>query len=62
MAGRSDRPFSVGFAAETENLLEYASRKLKDKDRSYLLKKIRSLGQWEQEMLRQEQRRGVCYG
>jgi phosphopantothenoylcysteine decarboxylase/phosphopantothenate--cysteine ligase len=32
LAGRSDRPFSVGFAAETENLLEYASRKLKDKN------------------------------
>lgn len=29
---REDRPFSVGFAAETENLLEYASRKLKDKN------------------------------
>lgn len=32
LAGRADRPFSVGFAAETENLLEYASRKLKDKN------------------------------
>jgi phosphopantothenoylcysteine decarboxylase/phosphopantothenate--cysteine ligase len=32
LAGRSDRPFSVGFAAETENLLEYASRKLRDKN------------------------------
>jgi phosphopantothenoylcysteine decarboxylase/phosphopantothenate--cysteine ligase len=32
LAGRQDRPFSVGFAAETENLLEYASRKLKDKN------------------------------
>ncbi|WP_342243298.1 bifunctional phosphopantothenoylcysteine decarboxylase/phosphopantothenate--cysteine ligase CoaBC [Pseudomonas sp. OTU5201] len=32
LAGRPDRPFSVGFAAETENLLEYASRKLKDKN------------------------------
>ncbi|AYF89456.1 bifunctional phosphopantothenoylcysteine decarboxylase/phosphopantothenate--cysteine ligase CoaBC [Pseudomonas sp. JS3066] len=32
LAGRTDRPFSVGFAAETENLLEYASRKLKDKN------------------------------
>jgi len=32
LAQRSDRPFSVGFAAETENLLEYASRKLKDKN------------------------------
>ncbi|HWV09776.1 MAG TPA: phosphopantothenoylcysteine decarboxylase, partial [Pseudomonas sp.] len=31
-ASRADRPFSVGFAAETENLLEYASRKLKDKN------------------------------
>ncbi len=32
LASRPDRPFSVGFAAETENLLEYASRKLKDKN------------------------------
>ena len=32
LAGRADRPFSVGFAAETENLLEYASRKLKAKN------------------------------
>lgn len=32
IAGRDDRPFSVGFAAETENLLEYASRKLRDKN------------------------------
>ena len=32
LAHRDDRPFSVGFAAETENLLEYASRKLKDKN------------------------------
>ncbi|MNY18368.1 Coenzyme A biosynthesis bifunctional protein CoaBC [compost metagenome] len=32
LAGRSDRPFSVGFAAETENLLGYASRKLQDKN------------------------------
>ena len=32
LAAREDRPFSVGFAAETENLLEYASRKLKDKN------------------------------
>ena len=32
LAQRADRPFSVGFAAETENLLEYASRKLKDKN------------------------------
>lgn len=32
LAQRTDRPFSVGFAAETENLLEYAARKLKDKN------------------------------
>src|SRR3989338_7349799 len=32
LAGRADRPFSVGFAAETENLLNYAARKLKDKN------------------------------
>jgi len=32
LAGRADRPFSVGFAAETENLLEYATRKLRDKN------------------------------
>ena len=32
LAGRPDRPFSVGFAAETENLLEYASGKLKAKN------------------------------
>ncbi|MNZ75331.1 Coenzyme A biosynthesis bifunctional protein CoaBC [compost metagenome] len=32
LAQRSDRPFSVGFAAETENLLQYAARKLKDKN------------------------------
>lgn len=32
LAGREDRPFSVGFAAETENLLEYATRKLRDKN------------------------------
>ena len=32
LAQRADRPFSVGFAAETENLLEYASRKLRDKN------------------------------
>jgi len=32
LAGRSDRPFSVGFAAETENLLGYAARKLQDKN------------------------------
>jgi len=32
LAGRPDRPFSVGFAAETEHLLDYAARKLKDKN------------------------------
>jgi phosphopantothenoylcysteine decarboxylase / phosphopantothenate---cysteine ligase len=32
IAGRPDRPFSVGFAAETEHLLDYAARKLKDKN------------------------------
>jgi phosphopantothenoylcysteine decarboxylase/phosphopantothenate--cysteine ligase len=32
LARRDDRPFSVGFAAETENLIEYASRKLQDKN------------------------------
>ncbi|MDC7828975.1 bifunctional phosphopantothenoylcysteine decarboxylase/phosphopantothenate--cysteine ligase CoaBC [Pseudomonas benzopyrenica] len=32
LAGRPDRPFSVGFAAETQNLLEYAQRKLRDKN------------------------------
>ncbi len=32
LAGRTDRPFSVGFAAETEHLLDYATRKLKDKN------------------------------
>ncbi|MFP5339765.1 MAG: bifunctional phosphopantothenoylcysteine decarboxylase/phosphopantothenate--cysteine ligase CoaBC, partial [Gammaproteobacteria bacterium] len=32
LAGRADRPFCVGFAAETENLLEYAARKLRDKN------------------------------
>ncbi|WP_263145980.1 bifunctional phosphopantothenoylcysteine decarboxylase/phosphopantothenate--cysteine ligase CoaBC [Pseudomonas sp. RIT-PI-AD] len=32
LARREDRPFSVGFAAETEFLLEYALRKLKDKN------------------------------
>ncbi|GGM10209.1 phosphopantothenoylcysteine decarboxylase [Pseudomonas asuensis] len=32
LARRSDRPFSVGFAAETEHLLDYASRKLMDKN------------------------------
>ncbi|MGH8436458.1 MAG: bifunctional phosphopantothenoylcysteine decarboxylase/phosphopantothenate--cysteine ligase CoaBC [Pseudomonas sp.] len=32
LAQRPDRPFSVGFAAETEKLLDYAARKLKDKN------------------------------
>ncbi|MBF7728721.1 bifunctional phosphopantothenoylcysteine decarboxylase/phosphopantothenate--cysteine ligase CoaBC [Pseudomonas sp. N040] len=32
LAARSDRPFSVGFAAETQNLLDYAARKLRDKN------------------------------
>ena len=32
LAGREDRPFSVGFAAETQNLREYATRKLRDKN------------------------------
>ena len=32
LAQRADRPFSVGFAAETENLLEYALRKLNAKN------------------------------
>jgi phosphopantothenoylcysteine decarboxylase/phosphopantothenate--cysteine ligase len=32
IAQRQDRPFSVGFAAETEHLLDYAARKLKDKN------------------------------
>ncbi|HHX34953.1 MAG TPA: bifunctional phosphopantothenoylcysteine decarboxylase/phosphopantothenate--cysteine ligase CoaBC [Gammaproteobacteria bacterium] len=32
IANRTDRPFSVGFAAETENLLEYANSKLRDKN------------------------------
>lgn len=32
IAQRPDRPFSVGFAAETEHLLDYAARKLKDKN------------------------------
>ncbi len=32
LAGRDDRPFSVGFAAETQNLLDYAARKLRDKN------------------------------
>ncbi|GGK05241.1 bifunctional phosphopantothenoylcysteine decarboxylase/phosphopantothenate--cysteine ligase CoaBC [Pseudomonas matsuisoli] len=32
LAQRPDRPFSVGFAAETENLIEYAARKLQSKN------------------------------
>ncbi|MCJ8168213.1 bifunctional phosphopantothenoylcysteine decarboxylase/phosphopantothenate--cysteine ligase CoaBC [Atopomonas sediminilitoris] len=32
LAARDDRPFCVGFAAETQNLLEYATRKLNDKN------------------------------
>jgi phosphopantothenoylcysteine decarboxylase/phosphopantothenate--cysteine ligase len=32
LAKRNDRPFSVGFAAETQNLLEYAICKLRDKN------------------------------
>ncbi|MBP8771523.1 MAG: bifunctional phosphopantothenoylcysteine decarboxylase/phosphopantothenate--cysteine ligase CoaBC, partial [Thiopseudomonas sp.] len=32
LAQRADRPFSVGFAAETQNLLAYATRKLHDKN------------------------------
>lgn len=32
LAQRSDRPFSVGFAAETQHLQAYAERKLKDKN------------------------------
>ena len=32
LSGRPDRPFSVGFAAETEHLLDYAARKLRDKN------------------------------
>ena len=32
IANRADRPFSVGFAAETQNLLEYAAGKLRDKN------------------------------
>jgi phosphopantothenoylcysteine decarboxylase/phosphopantothenate--cysteine ligase len=32
LAARSDRPFSVGFAAETQNLLDYAAGKLRDKN------------------------------
>ncbi len=32
LAARTDRPFSVGFAAETEHLLDYAARKLKSKN------------------------------
>jgi phosphopantothenoylcysteine decarboxylase/phosphopantothenate--cysteine ligase len=31
VAGRADAPFTVGFAAETDDLLEYAQRKLADK-------------------------------
>lgn len=32
IAARKDRPFCVGFAAETENLLDYAAQKLKAKN------------------------------
>ncbi len=32
LAQRNDRPFSVGFAAETQNLLDYAAGKLRDKN------------------------------
>lgn len=32
IAAKEDRPFCVGFAAETENLLEYAEKKLKTKN------------------------------
>lgn len=32
LAARPDRPFSVGFAAETERLLDYAARKLRSKN------------------------------
>lgn len=32
LAQRADRPFSVGFAAETHNLLAYAAGKLCDKN------------------------------
>ena len=32
VAARADAPFCVGFAAETQNLLDYAARKLKDKN------------------------------
>lgn len=32
LAQRNDRPFSVGFAAETQNILDYAARKLRDKN------------------------------
>ncbi|MDY7219891.1 bifunctional phosphopantothenoylcysteine decarboxylase/phosphopantothenate--cysteine ligase CoaBC [Denitrificimonas sp. JX-1] len=32
IASRTDRPFCVGFAAETQNLLEYATTKLRDKN------------------------------
>lgn len=32
LAARADRPFCVGFAAETQNLMAYATRKLLDKN------------------------------
>ncbi|TDQ37023.1 bifunctional phosphopantothenoylcysteine decarboxylase/phosphopantothenate--cysteine ligase CoaBC [Thiopseudomonas denitrificans] len=32
LAQRNDRPFSVGFAAETQHLLDYAAGKLRDKN------------------------------
>lgn len=32
IANREDRPFCVGFAAETENLVEYAAKKLQEKN------------------------------
>jgi phosphopantothenoylcysteine decarboxylase/phosphopantothenate--cysteine ligase len=32
VAGQSDKPFVVGFAAETQNVLEYAKDKLKRKN------------------------------
>jgi len=32
LAGREDRPFCVGFAAETDNLLEHAAQKLRNKN------------------------------
>ena len=32
IASRTDRPFCVGFAAETQNLLKYATTKLRDKN------------------------------